>query len=461
MSRSSRLAAVVAAALLLGACTAPATPSPAPAVTPWPTLTPAFGLTWQIADVERPDDAFAIPSNPPTGPEHPGTAGHPGHFPGQAVITDVAVSGQRLVAVGFVGIGGTWRADAWSSSDGRTWAVDPIDEAGWTFAVAIAVAPDGTFVAVGRKDREAAAWRSPDGVVWTPAVVGSLSATDAARPGGSPGAGSSPGPGSSPGAGSSPAPGGSPGPGGSAEPARPLDQAERMTTIVTTDEGLVAGGSVGPELGERHARLWRSADGLAWQPVPDDPAAFAGAEVASIVPRATGYVALGRLGTGGRATGSIAWHSSDGLTWSRIDDPALAAGLAVSLVATPDGLLAVGSDGDEREAVAWSSADGTRWSRARSEPARLHFGEKIRMTDVVVTASGYVGVGNYVGVQYGTGTSWLSTDGLHWTRAPDQPTLGQGEPEAVIAWRDRLVIVGSRGAPDNYIPSVWLSPRLP
>ena len=437
MSRSSRLAAVVAAALLLGACAAPATPSPAPAATPWPTLTPAFGLTWQIADVERPDDAFAIPSNPPTGPEHPGTAGHPGHFPGQAVIADVAVSGQRLVAVGFVGIGGTWRADAWSSSDGRTWAVHPIDEASWTFAVAVAVAPDGTFVAVGHKDREAAAWRSPDGVVWTPAVVGSLSSTDGPQPGGSPGAGSSP------------------------APARPLDQAERMTAIVTTDRGLVAGGSVGPELGERHARLWHSADGLAWQPVPDDPAAFAGAEVASIVGTASGYVALGRLGTGGRATGSIAWRSSDGLTWTRIDDPALAAGLAVSVVTTSEGLLAVGSDGDEREAVAWSSADGARWSRAPSEPARLHFGEKIRMTDVVVTASGYVGVGNYVGVQYGTGTSWLSTDGLHWTQAPDQPTLGQGEPEAVVAWRDRLVIVGSRGAPDNYIPSVWLSPGLP
>jgi hypothetical protein len=83
------------------------------------------------------------------------------------------------------------------------------------------------------------------------------------------------------------------------------------------------------------------------------------------------------------------------------------------------------------------------------------------MTDVVTTPAGFVGVGNYVSLQYGTGTSWLSRDGLAWTQAPDQPTFGQGEPEAVLAWRDRLVIVGSRGAPDNYIPTVWLSPGLP
>ncbi|MBI3750340.1 MAG: hypothetical protein HY263_01625 [Chloroflexi bacterium] len=431
---------IVGAASLMGGCSLLAAPGPSSTARALPpTPKPAFGLTWAIADVERPADAFAISSNPATGPEHPNTAGHPGHFPGQAVIADVAVSGQRLVAVGFVGIDGTWRADAWSSTDGRTWAVHPIDEASWTFAVAIAVAPDGTFVAVGRKDREAAAWRSPDGIAWTPATVGSLEATE----GDATGSGTT----------SSAT--------GSAAPTRPLDQAERMTTIVSTDRGLVAGGSVGPELGDRHARLWRSADGLAWQPVPDDPGAFAGAEVAAIEWTATGYVALGRLGTGGRATGSIAWRSSDGLAWTRVDDPALASGLAVSLVMTPAGLLAVGSDGDEREAVAWSSVDGASWTRAPSEPARLHFGEKIRMTDVVVTPSGYVAVGNYVGVQFGTGTSWLSADGLHWTQAPDQPTLGQAEPEAVVAWRDRLVIVGSRGAPDNYIPSVWLSPGLP
>lgn len=430
LDRAISLPGVLAlAAALVAACGISVTPSPRPATTPGPTLTPAFGLTWAIApNVERPADAFAIPSNPPTGPEHPGTAGHPGHFPGQAVVADVALSGGRLAAVGYVGLDSVWRADAWSSSDGLAWAVHPIDGQDWTFAVAVAVAPDGTFVAVGRRGRAAAAWRSPDGVVWAPAVVGSLTATTD---------------------------------GAGAVASRPPDQAERMTTILATDRGLLAGGSIGPELGDRHARFWRSADGLSWLPVPDEPDAFAGAEVASIARTATGYVALGRLGTGGRSTGSIAWRSADGLAWTRIDDPALAGGLAVSLATTPNGVLAVGSDADEREAVAWSSRDGATWTRAPTEPSRLHSGEKIRMTDVVATPAGFVGVGNYVGVQFGTGTSWLSRDGLAWTMAPDQPTLGQGEPEAVIQWGERLVIVGSRGAPDNYIPSIWIGPSLP
>ena len=117
--------------------------------------------------------------------------------------------------------------------------------------------------------------------------------------------------------------------------------------------------------------------------------------------------------------------------------------------------------GRRREAVAWSSADGVSWTRAPREESRLHEGEKIRMTDVIATAAGYVGIGNFVGVQYGEGTSWLSTDGLTWRKAPIQASLGQGEPGAVVAWRDGLVMVGSRGAPDNYIPTAWVSPTAP
>jgi hypothetical protein len=78
-----------------------------------------------------------------------------------------------------------------------------------------------------------------------------------------------------------------------------------------------------------------------------------------------------------------------------------------------------------------------------------------------VPPAGFVGIGNFVGVQFGDGTSWLSRDGRAWRQAPLQPALGQGEPEAMAAWRDRLVMVGSRGGPDNYMPSVWISPNAP
>jgi len=417
----------VAVAMLLAGCSLLATPSPArPTRTPAPTLTPAFGLTWAIAPaIELPADAFAISSNPPIGPAHPNTAGHPGHFPGQSIIQDVATNADasRLVAVGYVGLDGDWRARAWTSTDGRTWALAPIDDRTGSFAVSVAAAPNGTFVAVGRVGREAAAWTSRDGATWEVATVGSLVAGGATR-----------------------AP----------------ELAERMTVVISTSHGLLAGGSVGAELqGGHRARFWRSGDGRTWAPVADEYARFANSEVADITVGDRGFVAVGRIGGGARSVGSLAWTSSAGASWIRVDDPALAAGLAVSIISTPTGFLAVGSDADEREAVAWTSPDGRAWTKAPTETSRLHSGEKIRMTDVVSTPAGFVAVGNYVGLQYGTGTSWLSTDGLAWTMAPDQPTFGQAEPEAVIAWRDRLVIVGSRGAPDNYIPSVWLSPGLP
>ena len=175
--------------------------------------------------------------------------------------------------------------------------------------------------------------------------------------------------------------------------------------------------------------------------------------------RLGGYVALGHLGTGQRSTGSVAWRSDDGVAWRRIDDPALAGGLANALATDADGsLVAVGSDLDEREAVVWRSTDGgATWQRAPREDSRLYEPYKIRMTDVVATPGGLVAVGNYVGLQYGTAASWLATSWESWTRSANYPALGQGEMLAVARGGPGLVAVGSFGAPDNYIPTIWLS----
>jgi hypothetical protein len=431
--RPRRLAAALLSIAALAApvaCDAPvASTSPAPTEVAAasgdpilaPTVEPAFGLTWGLVeDVERPEKAFSFPSDLPTAPTGPNTPGHPGNFPGQSILHDVALGqdaggAERLVAVGYTAIEGIWTADAWSSTDGRTWALAPIDSTPGSFGVSVVGSPDGGFVAVGRSGPSAAAWTSPDGATWTPAEV--------------------------------------PAPESTAAP-------ERMTVVVAARDGFLAGGSAGPELFERHARLWTSPDGASWTRVEDD-ADFADLEIADIAGAGGGYLALGRIGDGQRGTGTSVLRSSDGRRWSRTDDAALASGLAVSVVATEDGFLAVGSDLDEREAMVWASADGEAWSPAPPEETRTHFGEKIRMTDVLVTGSGYVGVGNYVGVQYGQGTSWLSTTGYSWSQAPLQAAFGQGEPESLIAWGGRLVAVGSRGAPDNYIPSAWISPNVP
>ena len=111
---------VAAATPTVGGSSPSASASPTAPPPAAPSGSPITGLTWATADdVYRPADAFPIESAPPSGPAGPGTTGHPSHFPGQAVMQDVAFSGGRWVAVGFVGPD-PWRPIAWVSDDAAT-----------------------------------------------------------------------------------------------------------------------------------------------------------------------------------------------------------------------------------------------------------------------------------------------------------------------------------------------------
>ena len=411
---------LVGVSLVAAGCGGPVgTPAASAMVATTPAGPPILGLDWGRAATagERPLEAFAEATPDPSvlQSQLPGRAGHPEHFPGQAVMSDVVRTAGGLVAIGYVYPG--WLTIAWSSPDGETWSLHDLPGPDFTFPVAMAVGADGTIVAVGRSGDHPASWRSKDGAEWTAVTVPTR------------------------------------GPGGAAA-------AERMTAIVATSDGYLAGGSVGPELGARRARFWHSSDGWSWTPVPDEAAAFADAEVRSIVRFGSGFVAVGFLGTGEMPTGSVAWTSPDGVRWRRIDAPDLRTGRAVALtVASSGGLVAVGSDLDIHEALVWTSADGSAWTRAPGEPSRQYSG-KIRMNDVTV-------VGDNNGLQYANMAAWSSRDGIHWARATDVAVFGQGEPYAVAAAPIRLpdgtsttgvVAVGSFGNPDDYIPTVWLTP---
>jgi photosystem II stability/assembly factor-like uncharacterized protein len=240
-----------------------------------------------------------------------------------------------------------------------------------------------------------------------------------------------------------------------------------MTTVTAVADGFVAGGSVGPETLGRHARFWHSTDGSTWSPLPDDAAAFADAEVRSIVTFGSGLVAVGLLGTGVKPTGSVAWTSPDGERWTRVDAPDLRQGRAVSLVVGPDGgLVAVGADLGQTEALAWTSPDGRTWTRAPGEASRRYAGT-IRMNDVTVAGGLLIAVGDYNSLQYATMIAWSSSDGIHWTKAVEVPVFQQSEPYGMAVGSvpspdgttiPGVVVVGSFGNPDDYIPTVWLSP---
>ncbi len=374
-----------------------------------PSGPPVLGIDWARApSVERPTNYEVDPSASAYTGVHPIL-----RIPGQAMIADVT----PLPAGGFAAVGYVppdWTPAAWTSPDGQDWAFHPIGTTGFTFPVAVTTGSDGTAVAVGRSGKLPVAWTSTDGATWAEHAVPTLDASGVA---------------------------------------------ERMTSVVASPQGYLAGGSVGPELFERHARFWTSADGVAWQPVPDDPAAFADAEVRAITRLGDGFVAVGVVGTVQKPTGAVAWTSPDGSSWSRVDDPAFVDGIAVAVVPAPfGGLVAVGSDVARHEAAAWISPDGRTWTRAPNEPSREHSGGFAWMTDVTAIGDELIGVGDYQGLQRGTAISWVSGDGLHWTQARSAPVQEQGEFYAITPGGPGAIAVGSFGAPDSYVPTIWLSP---
>jgi len=359
-----------------------------------------LGIDWgRVASVERPVnyDATLPPGDQR---KHPIL-----RIPGQAYLVDLTPRpGGGFVVVGYVPP--SWTAAAWTSADGSSWSLHPIDSDDFSFAVAVVAGTSGGVVAVGRLGPLPAAWTSADGVAWQRHAVPTLGQDGVA---------------------------------------------ERMTTVAATDTGFVAGGSVGPELSDRHARFWTSSDGATWQPVPDDPVAFANAEVRSIAKVQGGFVAVGVVGSVQHPTGAVAWASTDGAHWTRVDDPSVA-------VAPFGGLVAVGSDLDRRNAVAWTSPDGQRWRRAPDEASRQHSGGYAWMTDVTAVGNEVLAVGDDQGLQRGTATSWVSRDGITWQPAHSAPVQEGAEFYAVIPGGPGAIVVGAFGAPDSYVPEVWVTP---
>ena len=410
------LALVSAGAFLIGACTILAPPSGAPegsAGGGQPPGAPVLGIDWgRATSVERPAnyEATVAPSY---------VSVHPIlRIAGQATMADVvALPGGGYVSVGYSPP--AWTPLAWTSADGLTWRIHEIGASEFTFPEALASGSDGTVVAVGRSGRSPLAWTTRDGITWQPHDVATLGSD------------------------------GTP---------------ERMTTVAAGTRGYVAGGSVGPELAERHARFWTSADGSTWAPVPDDAVAFADAEVRAVTRFGGGFVAVGVLGDAQAQTGAVAWTSPDGRTWERIDSPAFDEGKAVAVVESPaGGLVAVGTTVERREAVAWTSPDGHEWTRAPTEDSRLfpsysENGGYIQMTDVAVVDGMLVGVGIFQGLQRGTATSWVSSDGIHWDQANTAPVQQQIELYAITAGGPGAIVVGAFGAPDAYAPTVLVSP---
>lgn len=350
---------------------------------------------------------------------------HPGHFEGQAYVAAVTVvpGGRGFVAVGYDWPG--WHALAWTSSDALTWHLIDLGETDGTFMNAVAAGVD-SLVAVGRDGNDAAIWISADGRDWSRATSPAFRETAHLRI--------------------------------ASVAARLAGASLAEPTAVR----WVAGGAAGPDIGSEDARLWISTDGRTWGGIT--PPGATGARVAGIAADGSVAVAVGWRGSERTPTGSAVWTSTDGRTWTPAPDSTdLKAGQMVGVSVAPGGhgFVAVGTDADQREAIVWLSRDGRTWTRIASPTFGYH-DQKVRMTAVATTPTGIVAVGNYLfGTQYGFARVWTSPDGRDWTVAPESATFGQGEMLGVAATPSRAVAVGTFGAPDSYIPTIWISPPAP
>ena len=410
---------LAAAAAACGSATAPTAGSGSAAPSGSQEPGPA-GLDWSTAEVERPAGMDATPpSISPVGDT--GGLGHPGHFSGQGNPYDLAAVGDRLLAVGYTFP--DFHAVAWTATDRHAWSLADIAP-GTDDAFAQAIAPGlpsgptaGRVAVVGRIGMDGAAWTTADGAAWEPAS------------------------------------------GATAFHEPPEMQ---ITTVVAGPNGFVAGGWAGISNQPGMARFWASRDGRSWARLPGRGPADPDGRVAAIARGPNGWVAVGTTGPVGAPTGATAWASPDGLTWTEgVAGLRPAPGRMKAVSVGGPGFVAVGSDLAGTAAMVWLSPDGREWTVAPTQDSFGYHGLGITMTDVTAGSGGeLVAVGHFLfGTQYGQGTAWTSHDGgQSWTRMPDEAVFGQGEPAAVIPDGPGYVATGTVGAPDNYIPTVWLSP---
>jgi len=234
-----------------------------------------------------------------------------------------------------------------------------------------------------------------------------------------------------------------------------------VTGIVPWNGDLFALGDVQVSGSNLQPALWRSSDGTDWTRVSLDTTTFADARISSLLPMASGLLAVGTIGQPvctapgeGMTCGSIPvmlWTSPDGVNWTRVLDISTFAGATISAVTVgPHGLVAVGDTGWSNAAV-WTSDTGTVWQRQTLPAATF---KDAHFSAVRATASDFV-LGGSTGGQAptsggvqapstGVAAAWWSPDGKTWTKATVRRSGGLGTSLGAIEVGSRgLVAVGS------------------
>lgn len=222
-------------------------------------------------------------------------------------------------------------------------------------------------------------------------------------------------------------------------------------------------------------KLWRTEDGSIWSPL-DSPTwrdALATNTLISVAAGPTGVVVVAAEGTmaGAKPQGPpLIVHSSDGVTWDRLelssvfdnayfrDVTAYAGGFViVGRVGEPDVLGAEPAIGVP---AAWISPDGVTWVAAEVEGSEA---PGARLSAVTAGSDGLFATGRQTDTTESSGqgplSGWASTDGRSWQLLGEIGTdlpLATGNPAKVGGDGEHMVIFGRESCKTTEL-SAWTS----
>src|ERR1035437_8819319 len=212
--------------------------------------------------------------------------------------------------------------------------------------------------------------------------------------------------------------------------------------------------------------VWASADGATWERV-SQPGAFekygSGFAAFGLSDDGNGgLIVVGSIGTGGESRAAMAWHSSDGVTWTRADTGSTDSGELMRVAARPGSIVAVGdwtspvssgatgSGEAANQLGAWFSADGETWRQ-------VILPNSVSYIPTALTAwkGGFAAVAAKNTAE-SVSSVWTSSDGRTWEKAPvDLAGFGS---TAMAGLGDRVVAVGARlDSKLGMVPASWSS----
>jgi hypothetical protein len=203
--------------------------------------------------------------------------------------------------------------------------------------------------------------------------------------------------------------------------------------------GVESGGDAyGPQ---NNGAAWVSTDVSHWAKAPAQ-VSFGGASLSDIAADANGFVAIGTGQTGGVAV----LTSSDGLQWTRVDDPNTFppdVSEATAIDEMAGAFVIVGRTGDQP--AVWTSRDGHEWVRVASlpeSPNTVLQGLAPGPGGLVTLAIGPAPSDDPTGEGLRAVSPWTSSDGKSWRAMSRSPMLSSSGGTAIVHVGEVYLAIG-------------------